>query len=438
MQTNHSRRVRQVLTAPIAVVGGGAVGVCIASELQLAGYPVVLLERGEIGSGCSSGNSGLISMTGLVPHAAPGVLTKLPRYLVDKNGPLTIRGTHFLQTLPWFRELLKASSAREYERIASVLAALLDRAHPQMMALIARCNCGELVRSTGTITLHETASTYHRSLAENELRRRHGREVIDLTGKELTDLEPAISPHIYRASLMPQNAFTTNPLRLVQSIADDFRAKGGVVMRTEVTRVEPSQQGMSLRLSDGKTLNAQTVVLSAGAWTKSLLAPLGIKLMLEPHRGYHVMAHNPGITLNHPLMWAERGFAIVPMEHGIRAAGKVEIADIDAPPDPRVPSRILEEMRSVFRSLDTSTTSHWMGSRPATPDSLPFIGPVPGQPDIIVATGHGHLGLSMSALTGRLVTEIIAGHTPSVDLAPLAVERFATRRIVSFKEIADV
>jgi len=423
---------------PIVVVGGGAIGVASALALREAGAEVALVERGELGAACSSGNSGLISASGIVPHAGPTLLRSLPNYLLSATGPLTVRSGALPHALPWFLQMLRFASRAQYERVAAVLAGLLAKAQPALLTLAARSGADDLIRKTGTITLHETQAAFEAAQSENALRRRHGIEVHALSRDELLSLEPALSPRLFGGSLMPANAFTIDPRGLVTRFGDCFRELGGAVIRGEVIELGRNGGGPTVTLASGRIIEAGAVVLAAGAWTGKLAHELGASLQLGPHRGYHVMAHKPGITLAHPLMWPDRGFAIVPMADGIRAAGKVEIADADAPPDPRVPQRILAEMRSAFREIDTTETSEWMGVRPATPDSLPLIGTLPGLPDVAVASGHGHLGLTLSAFTGQLVAELLLGRTPSIDLSPFAPDRFTRAGGTSLKEKAHV
>ena len=238
-------------------------------------------------------------------------------------------------------------------------------------------------------------------------------------------MEPALSDCFSRAYLIPGNAHCVDPLRLVKEIFAYFERCQGRSLKATVERVVQRDDGTDVHTSDGRRLSADYLIVAAGAWTTGLLRSLGVRILLAPHRGYHVMLGRPEARLTRPLMWGERGFAIVPMQHGIRAAGLVEIADADRPPDYRHADRIRRHVQRALPHANFTQTATWMGVRPATPDSLPVIGAVPGHDRILVATGHGHLGLTFSAITGRLIADLVSQRTPHVELSSFSAARFA-------------
>ena len=173
---------------------------------------------------------------------------------------------------------------------------------------------------------------------------------------------------------------------------------------------------------------ARRVVVAAGAWSRRLLAPLGLSLPLEAERGYHAMLPDPSIALPMPISVRSRGVGLAPMADGLRAAGTVEIAGLDAPPDEARALRLAEQARALFPGLVHGTPRLWMGPRPGTPDSLPLIGPTGRRPGLFLCCGHGHLGLTSAPASGRLLASLVTGTTPAIDPTPYAPGRFAGLR----------
>jgi glycine/D-amino acid oxidase-like deaminating enzyme len=410
----------------ILVVGAGIVGVCAALRLQDEGLSVVLIDKAGVGEACSSGNSGLLSVSGITPPAYPGIARKLAGYLASAYSPLSLAGPHFLSMLPWFAAMLRASRTDCYHAAVRVLAAHLAASRIELHQLLDTHGLRDFVRQSGTIQLFETARDHEAAADVRRLRALYGIEMIELSGRELIDLEPALQPIFHSGLLMPQNAYTPDPKAFTKALGRAFKARGGTFERALVMRLEEADTHARVVLADGRALSGREIVVAGGAWTRDLVRPLGVPLMLAPHRGYHVVGHTENVRLNRPLMWADKGFAIVPVPGGVKAAGKVEIANVDRPPGDRVPQRILHDLRRAVKGLDGAEISTWMGPRPATPDGLAIVGRLPGHARIVVAAGHGHLGVSLAPLTGRLVAEIIAKRSPVVDLAPLAPNRFGS------------
>jgi D-amino-acid dehydrogenase len=200
---------------------------------------------------------------------------------------------------------------------------------------------------------------------------------------------------------------------------------GGEIRAAEVRAIRMDGRRAAGVRTDAGDIPAAQVVLAAGAWSARLLAPLGIKVPLETQRGYHVMLPDAGVTPGRILAPADRKVFISPMEEGLRVAGSVEIAGLDAPPNEARAQLLLDDLRAVFPQVRTDGATTWMGHRPCLSDSVPVMGPLRTWDGIWCAFGHGHLGLTGSAPTGAIIAAAIAGETPNIDLAPFSAERFA-------------
>ena len=408
----------------VVVIGGGIVGAAAAAAIVETGRQVVLVERAEIGGGCSSGNSGLIALSGCVPHALPGVLGRLPRYLLSRSGPLSIRPGHLLTSLPWLVAMVRASRLQSVKRIAAALATMQAHAKRAAQDLARAAGCSDLIRDTGTIYVFDSEQAHRDARLAFSLRRDNGVALQDLSGDELRELEPGAPSIFRRGVLVPGNAYCGNPERFVKAVGRLFEGRHGRIVRATVKAIEPTGRGARVHTDAASTIDADVVVVAAGAWSGSLVRPLGAELLIAPHRGYHVMVAGASDRVTYPLLWEQKGFAIVPMEQGLRAAGTVEIAPADDPPDPRRAEQIAVQLGRAMPGLDLSKATRWMGVRPATPDSLPYIGRFNGHANILVAAGHNHLGFSLGPVTGEAIRDLIVGRRPSFDISPMAVDRF--------------
>ena len=423
------------MTAPVVVIGAGIIGVCTAAWLQREGRGVVLIDRGEPGMGASFGNGGIFSTSSIVPVATPGALRKVPGWLADAEGPLTIRWSYLPQLAPWLARFIAASAPVRVEAQAAALRALLENSLANYAPLVKDAGAGDLVRQQGMLYLYGSEASWRGDRAM-ELRRRHGVEVEELSGPVLAEREPDLGPGFARARLIPRNGHTTNPLRLVQKLAQGIVARGGRIVQEAVSGFEHNGASVTAVRTSGGLHAASAVVVAAGAWSKPLAAELGDRVPLDTERGYHAIIKDPEKTLRTPAVYVDGNFGLTPMETGLRLTGTVELAGLHAPPNWARSRRLVEQAKqilpgllanvedSVDESPDDARVSRWMGFRPSMPDSLPVIGPSSRYSNAFYAFGHGHVGMCGASTTGRLLAELVAGRAPSIDIAPFSAARF--------------
>jgi D-amino-acid dehydrogenase len=232
-------------------------------------------------------------------------------------------------------------------------------------------------------------------------------------------MEPALAPDLEYGHYQPQSAFTVNPLRLVQRLAELFVRNGGALRRAEVREVRPNGSGGALLDS----LNAENLVICAGAYSRPFAAKLGADVPLETWRGYHIMVSG-GPRLNGVIVDGDMHFAVTPMEEGIRVAGLIELASLEAPPNYARADLFLKLARRLIPAFPAEAASRWMGHRPGMPDTVPVIGRSPTERNVWFNFGHGMLGLTFGPVTGQLLAELVAGRTSAIDPAPYRAERF--------------
>jgi len=410
------------------VVGAGIVGICTGLELQRRGWAVTIVDRIEPGTACSFGNAGILASMAVVPVGMPGFERQLPRMLLDPDSPLVVRWRSLPQTLPWLRHFWRAANAQRVPQISDAMGALHRTSVTLHRALADEAGVPELVRSTPGLYVHRNPSAIDvwGGLAWR-LRRERGAEIEVLDGAALRDAEPELSPAYTRGVRVGPMGYTANPFRLAQAYCSLFSRRGGQVLRAEVLRLRPTGVTVALDIS-GAVLDADKVIIAAGAWTRALVEPLGLALPLIAERGYHMTFAKPDITLRHVVSELEMHFAVTPMETGLRVAGTEELGRADDPPSWRRAAVLQKQARRMFPRARLDDGTQWMGPRPGMPDSLPAIGALPGHPNIFVAAGHGHLGLTAAPNTARIIAALASGEPPDIALEPYAPDRFAQSR----------
>jgi D-amino-acid dehydrogenase len=402
----------------VAVIGAGIVGVSAALFLQRDGHDVTLIDRAGPAAGTSFGNAGGVVSTTCMPLGMPGLLRKVPRMLLDPQGPLVVRWAYLPRIAPWLLGLLRASRPERVEVIADALAALNRRTEAPWRELTRQAGIGELLRPGGWLKAYETDAGFAASQPERDLMARRALPFEVLNADELRQLEPGLAPIFKHGFFQPDCTFVANPGRAVKALAADFVQRGGHLRIEEVTGFEPGARPHRISTVSGRVVDADVVVLAAGAWSRGLARQLGARVPLDTERGYHLMLPPAEPGLRRPVIHGEGAFILVPMEEGVRLASQVEFAGLDAPPDFRRVRGLLPTAKRMLPSLTTEERSAWLGFRPSLPDSLPVIGPSPGLPDAYLAFGHGHLGLTEGPLTGRLIADLVAGRDPGFDLSP--------------------
>jgi D-amino-acid dehydrogenase len=419
------------------VIGAGIVGVSTGIELVRRGWAVTIVDRLPPGEGCSFGNAGILAAQAVVPVAMPGIEREAARMLLDPESPLVVRWGSLPWTLPWLFRFRAAANAARLPAAADAMKALNGTSLELHEALAREAGVPDLVKPTRYLYISRDPAKLD---VENglawRLRRERGAEIEVLDGKALHEAEPALSPEYQRGVRLGPIGFTLNPFRLTQAYAALFQREGERIVRAEVHALRPAGAVTGLETSAGQ-MAAEAVVIACGAWSLTLARPLGLRLPLIAERGYHVTFADPGITLNHVLSEAELQFAVTPMEMGLRVAGTEELGLADDKPAWRRADVLERQARRMFPTATLDKPSRWMGPRPGTPDSLPAIGAIPGHPNIFIAAGHGHLGLTGGPNTGRIVAALASGERLNMDLAPYAPGRFQNAASEGDKALAS-
>jgi len=407
----------------VIVIGAGIVGMSCAVFLQRDGHRVTVLDPREPGDGASFGNAGIIASNQVAPIAMPGLVRRLPRLLRDPYAPLRVRMRHLPRLAPWLVRLLRSTRPERIDEISSALAALLERANEDYAELLRLAGAADLYRRSGWLKVFSTEAAFDETAEERDLMRWHRVRFDILSRDEIRQMEPELSPIFERGLFFPDCGMVSNPKRLVERLAAAFAASGGTVFREAVRRFSLRRDRREA-VTDQARYPADAIVLAAGAWSRPLARALGARVPLDTERGYHLMFEAPEPALRRPTVWVDHHFGLIPMEHGLRLSSGVELGGLKAPPDYRRIDRLAELARDMLPGLAGEARSRWMGFRPSLPDSLPVLGRSARDRDVYFAFGHQHLGLTLGAVSGRIIADLVGGRDPGLDLTPYRAERW--------------
>ncbi len=413
----------------VLIIGGGAIGLSAAHYLQRAGRAVTVLDQKAVAAGSSSGNAGHIVPSHIVPLAAPGIIGTALRWLRDpKNSPFGMRLSADPTYLSWLLQFAAACSARNVRGAIPALKALgaLSARNFSRLVRDEALNCA--YNQTGLLFLYKTRAALDAGRHEAELLHQHGLPADVLDEALVHWREPAALPDVIGGVHYTGDA-SLDPARFLRALADRVIARGADVREnTPVTVLESAGERVTRVRTSAGDFEAEQVVLAAGAWTPQVARGLGLNLPVQPARGYSLTAR-AGVALpRQALLLGERRVAVTPMGEQLRFTGRLELSDLDTTPSPEHIAGIERAVRE-YLAIDERLrlVGTWAGLRPTTPDGVPIIGLSPRHKNLIIATGHAMLGLSLGPGTGQVVAELAMGKTPSIDLGRFSVAWNARR-----------
>lgn len=408
----------------VLVLGAGIVGVSVALHLQARGRAVTLMDRGAPGEGTSFGNAGVIEGSALLPVGFPQDVSTLARHALK----LSAESNYHMLALPglagWLLRYWRNSTPAGLEATARDLRPLMNRARAEHHALAEPAGAMGLLTPSGWMKLYRTRSGYDATARERALADELGVAYSALDTEGALALEPYLRPTFRQAIHWHDCDNCSDPGGLVKAYAALFESRGGLRVEGDARSLRRNGALWRVETAEGPVDGAE-VVVTLGPWSLDVMKPLGIDVPLVSKRGYHVhLAPEGGMSLGRALVDVAGGYALQNTRYGIRLTTGVELAGRDDPPTPVQIARDIPMARQLLPLGAVREAEPWLGRRPAFPDSKPVLGPVPGQPGLNVAFGHGHWGLTLGPVTGHLLAQMMTGETPFTDPAPYSVKRF--------------
>jgi D-amino-acid dehydrogenase len=416
----------------VVVIGAGIIGAATAIEALRAGFDVTILDPSQPGGeqSASYGNGCWLSPMSVIPPAVPGTWKKVPKFLADPLGPLAIRWGYLPKVAPWLAKYLAAGwTWGRVEKTARALRPLLDGAPTLHRALAEEAGVGDLIGQTGLIYVYPSRADFEAEREAWRIRGAVGVRWLELDGEELFQREPSLDRRYTFGVMVEEGGDCRDPGGYVAALVALAEARGARRLPVGATGFRVAGKKLHAVLHTEGEVLADRAVICAGARSKTLATAVGDNVPLETERGYHALIANPEVVPRHGLMPSDGKMSIMATRHGLRVAGQVEIAGLEAAPNWRRAEILRDHLLGTFpglpRDLPTARVKFWMGHRPSMPDGMPVLGPATGCPDVIHAFGHGHTGLVAGARTGRVVAQLLAGSPPEIPLEPFAARRFA-------------
>jgi D-amino-acid dehydrogenase len=407
----------------IAIVGAGIIGVTAAALLAESGKRVIVVDRTGVMEETSSGNAGAFAFSDVLPLAQKSMIRNLPKWLMDPLGPLAIPPAYLPKLLPWLVRFLKAGYSN-HETALVAQAGLMKLAEAEWLALIDRSGTRPMLREDGSLELYESESEFRASLRGWETRARFGIGFRHIERDALAALQPGLSPQFVKGTFVPGWKTVDDPMIFGKAIWAYAERKSAQFRLGRVVSADADANGASVAIADGTAMRAKTLLIAAGAWSHLLAGSFGDRIPLETERGYNTTLPLDAFDVKRQLIFGGHGFVVTPLSTGLRIGGAVELGGLDRPPNFARARAMMEKTKRFLPGLKAEGGREWMGFRPSLPDSLPVIGRSSLSPNVLYAFGHGHLGKTQAAATGRLIRDLVLGQSPAIDLIPFSPQRF--------------
>ncbi len=408
----------------VGIIGAGIQGVCNALFLQKKGFQVTLFDREEPGSQAASyGNAGHFSPYASVPVNRPDILADVPSMLLSSTGPLALKWNYVPKMIPWFIKFLKNCSTKNMMHTAKYMHQILDLALPAYDELFEEIDLSGLVENKGIMYIWNDQNLKSRELEIN-IRNEIGAEQQLLSKSEIHDLEPNIK-NIYHAGVFYKKArHARNPGKIWLKLFENFVKKEGKFIKLNIQDLDFDENKPVLR-SETQRFIFDKLVISCGAFSKKLTDKLHENIPLDTERGYHIHFKGCDHLISRPVVFQNRGFGMTPMEQGLRVVGTVEFGGLDNPISKSRIKNLIDNAKYLLDGLPDHHEDEWLGFRPTLPDYLPVIGPSKNYKNVFYSFGHHHLGWTLGAISGKIISKMISEENTNLDLKPYSSLRFS-------------
>jgi len=408
----------------IGIIGAGIQGVCTGLFLQKKGYSVTLFDRDDPGSAAASyGNAGHFSPYASVPVNRPDILIDVPAMLLSSNGPLALKWNYVPKMIPWFLKFFKNCSKKNMMHTAKYMHQILDLALPAYDELFEDVDISDLVENKGIMYIWNDQNLKSRELEIN-IRNEIGAEQQLLNKHEIHDLEPNIKK-IYHAGVFYKRArHAKNPGRIWVRLFENFLKNGGKFLRLDIKDLNFDESKPVIR-SETQRFIFDKLVIACGAFSKKLTDKLHENIPLDTERGYHIHFKDCEHLISRPVVFQNRGFGMTPMEQGLRVVGTVEFGGLKNKLSKGRIKNLVNNAKYLLDGLPEHHEDEWLGFRPTLPDYLPVIGSSKNYSNVYYSFGHHHLGWTLGAISGKIISKMISEEKTNLDLEPYSSLRFA-------------
>ena len=406
----------------IGVVGAGIQGVCTALFLQKKGYQVIIFDRDQPINSASYGNAGHFSPYASVPLNRTDIVSDVPTMLLSSRGPLALKWNYVPKMIPWFLKFLLNCRQERMMHTAKNMHQILDQSLPAFDELFEEINLEGLVENKGILYVWTDKNLKSREL-ENKIREELGVKQQLVNPKEIHDLEPNLKPFYHGGVYYDYARHARNPRKILTKLLENFINKGGKFLKLYIQDINFDEDKPVIR-SETQRFIFDKLVIACGAFSKKLTDKLHEQIPLDTERGYHVHFKGCDHLISRPVVHANRAFGLTPMEQGLRVVGTVEFGGLDNPLSKSRIKNLILNAKDMLEGLPEHK-DEWLGFRPSLPDFLPVIGPSKNYKNIFYSFGHHHLGWTLGAISGKIVSMMIANENTNLNLKPYSSLRFS-------------
>ena len=406
----------------VGIIGAGIQGVCNALFLQKKGFQVTLFDREEPGSAASYGNAGHFSPYASVPLNRPDVIADVPSMLISSRGPLALKWNYVPKMIPWFAKFVLNCTEQKMMHTAKNMHQILDHSLPAFDELFDEINLEDLVENNGILYVWTDKNIKSREL-EIKIREQLGVKQQLVNKKEIHDLEPNLKPFYHSGVFYDYARHARNPRKILIKLFENFVNKGGKFLKLNINNIDFDEDRPVLRTETQRFI-FDKLVIACGAFSKKLTDKLHEKIPLDTERGYHVHFKDYDHLISRPIVYANRGFGMTPMEQGLRVVGTVEFGGLENSPSKSRIKNLILNAKDMLDGLPDHK-DEWLGFRPTLPDFLPVLGPSKNYKNVFYSFGHHHLGWTLGAISGKIISNMIAGEKTNLDLQPYSSNRFS-------------
>ena len=408
----------------IIVIGAGIVGVSTAIWLQRSGFKVTIIDQKGPATGASHGNAGILAASSIIPVPNPSLIKKLPFYLLSKDSPVFFKMSYLPKMFPFLMSYLSKSNLREVNKYAERMTPLIFDTVCQHKSLAKGTGAEKFISYQDYCFGYETEENFLNDKKVWKLRQKHGLPFEVVNGNEFSNFDPFYKDLFDVIVKCKNHGKINDPGLYVKTLCDHFLSQGGELIISKVNDISSKNLNDVIVKIESDTLIANKIVVATGAWSKKILKKFKIKMPLESERGYHVEYVEPNFYPKVPMMLTSKKFVITPMDGRIRVAGLVEFAGLKTLKRKPPLNLLKNKIKDLFPNLKCKEKIEWLGHRPALVDSLPMLGYLDKNKQILVAFGHQHLGLTAGAKTGRIVSDLIIGNDIKLKISNYRPNRF--------------
>ena len=415
------------MSKKVIIIGGGIIGLSCAHYLQKSGHQVTVIDKGNLTDGCSYGNAGMIVPSHFIPLASPGMIAKGMRWMFNSKSPFFVRPRLNGDLLKWGWEFYKHANAKHVEKSIPALKelSLLSKAEYQKWFKELDFDFGYHER--GLLMLYQTSHTEKEETETAELANQIGIEARVLNAQQVQELEPDVRVTVKGGVYFPGDAHLT-PRTLVEGLIKKLRANGVQIHeQVNVLSTECGSATIKRIITNKGEFDCDELVLAAGSWSGEIAKQLSIALPMQAGKGYSFTLPNVEKNIRIPSIFLEARVAVTPMSNTLRFGGTMEIRGVDHSIDMNRVRGIVESIPKYYPDMNVAMPKPgiiWHGLRPCSPDGLPYIGRSKKFNNLIYATGHSMMGLSLAPATGRIVSEIMNEQKASISLDVFNPERY--------------